>query len=254
MTHTDPARGADFDTPTGDRRRSFADLHCHTNASFDSLASPAAVVAAAARRGLTHLAITDHDRVDGALAARTAAPPGLVVIVGEEIRSADGDLLGLFLREAVRPGMPVDETIAAIHEQGGLAGIPHPFDRLRASGLASRRSVEVLERMASLVDFVEVHNARIPFAGANERAARYARDHGLPGTASSDAHTVLEVGVAYTILDGPIEDAPGFMALLRGADLVHGRASLIIRGFMPVAKAVQRIRGNRRVRPGGGTA
>ncbi|HEU0242817.1 MAG TPA: PHP domain-containing protein, partial [Candidatus Limnocylindrales bacterium] len=73
--------------------RSFIDLHCHTNASFDSLSDPAKVVRAAATRGLTHLAITDHDRIDGALRARDAAPAGLTVIVGEEIRTADGDLI-----------------------------------------------------------------------------------------------------------------------------------------------------------------
>src|SRR6185437_6470129 len=67
--------------------RAFVDLHCHTSASFDSLANPAGVVRAAAARGLTHLAITDHDRIDGALAARDAAPAGLTILVGEEIRT-----------------------------------------------------------------------------------------------------------------------------------------------------------------------
>ena len=71
--------------------RAFIDLHCHTSASFDSLAKPADVAHAAHARGLTHLIVTDHDRIDGALAARAAAPPGLTVIVGEEVRTADGD-------------------------------------------------------------------------------------------------------------------------------------------------------------------
>ena len=115
--------------------RAFIDLHCHTSASFDCLARPGDVVRAAAERGLTHLAITDHDRIDGALEARELAPAGLTVIIGEEVRTADGDLIAAFLERASRPGMSAPETIAAAREQGGLVGIPHPFDRLRGSML-----------------------------------------------------------------------------------------------------------------------
>src|SRR5437867_497357 len=86
----------------------FVDLHCHTSASFDSLATPAAVVRAAAARGLTHLAITDHDRIVGALEAQALAAreaPGLTVLVGQEIRTTGGDMIGLFLHEPVAPGL-----------------------------------------------------------------------------------------------------------------------------------------------------
>ena len=86
--------------------RAFIDLHCHTSASFDSLAAPASVVNAAVKRGLTHLAITDHGTIDGALAARAAAPEGFTVITGEEIRTAEGDLIAMFLHTAVAQGMP----------------------------------------------------------------------------------------------------------------------------------------------------
>ncbi|MDP4943802.1 MAG: PHP domain-containing protein, partial [bacterium Ellin6529] len=71
--------------------RAVVDLHCHTSASFDSLSDPAAVARTAASRGITHLAITDHDRIDGALRARDTATPGLTVIVGSEVRTAQGD-------------------------------------------------------------------------------------------------------------------------------------------------------------------
>src|SRR5664279_5291217 len=87
-------------------RRSFFDLHCHTSYSFDSLARPRDQVRAAALRGLTHLAITDHDRIDGALEARDLAPEGLTVIVGEEVKTADGDLICLFLERPLAPGRP----------------------------------------------------------------------------------------------------------------------------------------------------
>src|SRR5688572_11519374 len=100
--------------------RAFIDLHCHTSASFDSLADPVAVARAAASRGLTHLVVTDHDRIDGALRARDAAPDGLTVLIGEEVKTADGDLICVFLERAVPPGLPAAETIAAARDQGGL--------------------------------------------------------------------------------------------------------------------------------------
>jgi predicted metal-dependent phosphoesterase TrpH len=224
--------------------RAFVDLHCHTRASFDCLSAPKAVVRAAVERGLTHLAITDHDRIDGALEARQLAPAGLTVIVGEEVNTRDGDLICLFLERAIPPGLSAEETISAARQQGALVGIPHPFDRLRGSLLRDAR----MDSLGASVDWVESHNARLMGRG-NERAAAYARERGLPGVAVSDAHSILEIGVAYTALDGDPSTPSGLLAALTGVQLVPGRASLVIRAWTPVAKLVQRTRGNRRVRP-----
>ncbi len=228
--------------------RAFVDLHCHTSASFDSLASPEAVVKAATTRGITHLAITDHDRIEGALRARDAAPDGLTVIVGEEVKTADGDLIALFLESAVSPGKPARETIAEVRDQGGLVGIPHPFDKHRGSMFNDPR----LEGIGGLVDWVEAHNARVVGGSGNERAAAFARELGLPGIAVSDAHSSLEVGVAYTALDGDPSTPEGLLAALATLvtlDLVPGRATYFVRLWTPVAKGIQRIRGNGRRRP-----
>jgi predicted metal-dependent phosphoesterase TrpH len=233
-------------TPPGDRY--FADLHTHSRASFDSLASPEALIRTAARRGLTHLAITDHDRVDGALEGRAIAAtvaPDVTVIVGEEIKSAEGDLVALFLDRAVPPGLSADETIAAVRSQGGLIGIPHPFDRYRGSLLNDAR----MERLVDMVDWVETHNARVLLGNGNQKAAELAHAHGRPGIAVSDAHSSFEVGVAYTALDRDPSTAAGLLAGLPTAELVLGRASLYVRLWTPIAKAVQRARGNRRVLP-----
>lgn len=233
---------------------SFVDLHCHTRASFDSLSSPASVVRAALARGLTHLAITDHDRIEGALEARDIASHAgadgagsLTVIVGEEIRTADGDLIALFLDRAVPPGMSAPETVAAIRDQGGLVGIPHPFDRFR--GTLGRDGG--MRAIVPLVDWIETHNARLVGRG-NERAAELAAAHGLPGVAVSDAHTVLEVGVAYSILAGDPSTAAGLRSALGGVQLVPGRASVAVRLVTPIAKLIQRARGNERVSRSGG--
>jgi hypothetical protein len=199
---------------------------------------------------LTQLAITDHDRIDGAVEARDLAPtiaPEVSVIVGEELRTVDGDLIGLFLEEAIPPGLSADEAIAAIRAQGGLVGIPHPFDRFRGSLLRAAN----LERLVGSVDWIEAYNARVAVGSGNERAQELARAEGRPGIAVSDAHSAFEVGVAYTAFDGDPSTGAGLLAALPTAELVTGRASFYVRLLTPIAKVVQRARGNGRVRPPG---
>lgn len=224
--------------------RAFVDLHCHTGASFDCLSRPRDVVRAAAERGITHLIVSDHDRIDGALEARDAAPESITVIIGEEVRTLEGDLICAFLERAIPPGMSALDTIAAAREQGALVGVPHPFDRMRGSLLRDAR----MASLAPLVDWVEVHNARLVGSG-NEQAAEFANEHGLAGVAVSDAHSIIEVGVAYTALEGDPSTPAGLLAALPTAQLVTGRASYAVRLWTPIAKGVQRLRGNGRVRP-----
>jgi predicted metal-dependent phosphoesterase TrpH len=204
------------------------------------------VARAAERRGITHLAITDHDRIDGAFRARDGAPGGLTVIVGEEVRTAAGDLVCLFLEAAVPPGLPPAETIALVREQGGLVGIPHPFDRHRGS---MANSPAELDALVELVDWVEAYNARVIFREGNERAQAFALRSGLPGVAVSDAHSLLEVGVASTRVIGDPATPAGLLLTLATAQVQPGRATYLARGMTPLAKLVQRARGNGRVRP-----
>jgi predicted metal-dependent phosphoesterase TrpH len=228
--------------------RRFVDLHTHSRASFDSLASPESLVRTAAARGLTHLAITDHDRIDGALEAReraAAIAPELTVIVGEEVRTLDGDLICLFLDHPIPSGLSTDEAIAAAREQGALVGVPHPFDRFRGSLLRDAR----MERLVGAIDWIETHNARVISAKGNEQAVAFAARHRIPGIAVSDAHSALEVGVAYTVLHGDLSTPAGMLAALAALpapELITGRASFYVRLLTPVAKLVQRTRGNGR--------
>ena len=231
-------------------RRAFVDLHCHTSASFDSLATPGAVIRAAAARGLTHLAITDHDRIDGALDAQSRAAteaPGLTVLVGQEIRTTAGDLIGVFLDEAIRPGLSPAEAVAAVRAQGGLVGMAHPFDRFRGS--VGRGASAELDALAGMVDWIETWNARLMFGDGNALAAELAARVGVAGVAVSDAHTTMELGVAATILSGDPHTPEGLRAALAGPlELLTGRASAYVRLFGPAAKLVQRARGRGRVR------
>ena len=227
--------------------RAVVDLHCHTSASFDSLSDPVAVARTAAERGITHLAITDHDRIDGALRARDAATPDLTVIVGSEVRTQEGDLIALFLEHPITAGLPASEAIAAIRAQGGLVGIPHPFDGWRGSLLRDEAALALVRE----VDWIEGWNARLVAPGGNQRAAELAIAHGVPSVAASDAHTLLEIGGAATIMSGDLSNAAGFHAALHGdITRITGRGALVARLITPIAKLINASRGNRRVAPG----
>jgi predicted metal-dependent phosphoesterase TrpH len=234
------------DPAAGRGAAAIVDLHCHSSGSFDSLADPSAIMKAALARGLTHLAITDHDRVDVALRARDEAPEGLTVIVGEEIKTRDGDLVAVFIERQILPGMSALETIEAVRSQGGLVGVPHPFDRLRGYG---RKSGARLDDIAAKVDWIEAYNARVVGGSANETAALFAHDHGLPGICASDSHTVIEVGVCYNALQGDPGSPAGLLAALAGVDMHPSRATFYVRAWTPMAKLIQQLRGNGRVRP-----
>ncbi len=201
---------------------------------------------AAAQRGLTHLAITDHDRLDAALKARDAAPPELTVIVGQEIRTSAGDLIGLYLQRPIAPGMSPRAAAEAVHEQGGVVGLPHPFDRFR-SGAGRPEWAAALDELVPQLDYVETWNARLMLGDGNARAAKFATQCGLPGVAVSDAHTVAEIGVAYTVVAGPPDTADDLRRVLGSVHLVTGHGSRLARLGMPATKLIQRMRGNRRV-------
>ena len=194
-----------------------ADLHNHTHFSPDSILSPRDVVRRAKEVGIQWVAITDHNTVRGGLAVREIAE-GFKVIVGEEIRSADGEILGLFIEEDIPGGLSARETIARIRHQGGIVGVPHPFDSLR-SALAERE----LTALAGDIDFVEALNSRIVFGIHNKRALEFARKHQLPVSAASDAHSPQELGRSYVEMP-PFSGAADFLESLRAGRIV-GRLS-----------------------------
>ena len=192
------------------------DLHIHTSASHDCLSVPGDVVRRARQIGLDRIAITDHDEIDGALAARELDPE--LVIVGEEIRTSEGlDLIGLWIERRIPPGGDFREVAEAIHAQGGVVYVPHPFDAHRGT------SEPFLDGMADHVDAVEALNARVHDASRNARAAAWARRHGLPSGAGSDAHTLREIGRARVLM-APFANPDSFLQSLRGGR-VEGRAS-----------------------------
>jgi predicted metal-dependent phosphoesterase TrpH len=181
-----------------------ADLHIHTTHS-DGTANVREVLAhVAAKTDLRVIAITDHDAIAGALEARRLAPEfGLEVIVGEEVSTAEGHLLALFVETFLPPGRPAAETIAAIHDQGGLAIAPHPFDQ----GVPSLGRAGLRERCVSgewRFDAIEGLNAAVmwPRRDCNRVARDCAAELQLPVIGGSDAHSLPTIGTGYTLFAG----------------------------------------------------
>jgi len=171
----------------------------HTGFSQDSLMEPEKLVAKCAAVGLDWVAITDHNTIAGALEVQRLAnlrsTQGRLfrVIVGEEIKSQGGEIIGLFLQEAVPRGLTALETVQRIKDQGGLVSVPHPFDHFRRSVIARAALQEILPH----VDIIEAFNARNTLQRDNRTAEKLALDHNILVSAVSDSHTLVEVGRTY---------------------------------------------------------
>lgn len=177
------------------------DLHSHTMWSGDSTTTPEELERAVAETGIDVVCITDHNAIRGA--EQLACSLGCRVIVGEELRTHAGEIIGLFLRERVPFGVPPREAAARIRDQGGLVYIPHPFDPMRRN-LAEPALVDLTE--TGMVDAVEAFNAKTSLPHLNERAARFAARYDLAAGAGSDAHVPDAIGAAYVEMpdfDGP---------------------------------------------------
>jgi predicted metal-dependent phosphoesterase TrpH len=191
------------------------DLHVHSRSSRDCLMAPARIREAAIRRGLAGVAITDHD-------VFTKVPNDgspFVFVAAEEIKTKDrGDIIGLFLKEEVKPA-PMRHVLAEIHSQGALAIVPHPFDSL------GRRAVRPRLEEAHEFDAIEIFNSRCVRKEDNRKALRFAFDCQRPAVGGSDAHFYSEIGNAVTLAEIPTgAKAKERLALLKKA-ISEGKTS-----------------------------
>lgn len=193
------------------------DMHVHTCYSKDATLSLETIMESCEQRGLDGVAITDHNTIAGALALKEIAP--FLVIVGEEIDTTKGEILGLFLKEEIPGGLMPEEAMARIREQGGLVGVSHPLDRLRRSAMRQVALLDILDEL----DFLEGFNSRVTFPSDNRKAQALAQARGLPITAGSDAHTAYEIGRAYVEMSN-FNGRDGFLEALKEAQ-IFGRLS-----------------------------
>ena len=169
------------------------DLHLHSRYSHDSSTSLDALIKRARECGLDRIALTDHNTAKGALELATLAPE--LTIVGEEAKTREGELIGLFITRRVPPYLRPEEAMDLIHEMGGLTYIPHPLDRNR-SHFRSERIVELADR----IDIIETYN---PWAepSANRAAAELAAELGKVAATGSDSHGIDEIGRSWMEVD-----------------------------------------------------
>ena len=225
--------------PLADRNWIVVDLHTHTSASHDCRVPPALLLEHAEAEGLGAIAVTDHNVFSGAEeVAELARGRDIVVIPGEEVKTdAQGEVIGLFLREQIPRGMSFGDTIAAIKAQGGLVYLPHPFDRMHAIP-----DPATLHRELGQIDVFEVYNARLLFETYNDEALRFARKYNLTMGAGSDAHVLQGVGTGalrMRAFDGPDE----FLLSLRTAEILRRPKSLLyLQSLKWAAQAKERVR------------
>ena len=171
------------------------DLHTHSEASIDGGITPEQYAEILQNEVLDVIAITDHNRIDFAKGMEKALGSERI-IVGEEISTLDGDIIGLYLSDFVKPGMSAKETADAIHAQNGLVYVPHPFEKIR-NGIQQ----DILNGIVDKIDIIESYNGRALTKKHGIEANTWAVKNKIPGCASSDAHGALGVGHTYTTLN-----------------------------------------------------
>ncbi|MFO8100637.1 MAG: PHP domain-containing protein [Dehalococcoidia bacterium] len=167
------------------------DLHLHTCYSPDARSPLDGIIRKSQELGLGCIVVTDHNTIEGALRMKEISP--LPVIVGEEVMTTAGEIIGYFLEEEIPRGLTPFETMSRIKEQGGLVCLPHPFDGM------GRHPLKAPDRdgLLSYIDIIEVFNARSLKNNFSMQALGFAREHGFLQSAGSDSHTLSEIGNAY---------------------------------------------------------
>ncbi|WP_277553811.1 PHP domain-containing protein [Halobaculum limi] len=198
------------------------DPHVHSEESYDGHDPVELLLEHAAEIGLDGIVVTDHDAIEASLRAADLAPEyGLIGIPGVEVSTAAGHLLAIGVEERPPARRPFTETVETVREMGGVAVVPHPFQRTRHG---------VRRRHIDDCDGVEVFNAWLFTGYRNRRARRFAEAHGYPGVAASDAHHARYIGRAFTEVTVPEATHPAVVdgddvvaALAAGNGSVHGR-------------------------------
>jgi len=192
--------------------------------SYHALCSLKGIVKACERRGISCLAVTDHNSIEGACRLREVAP--FKVIIGEEIETQEGEIIGLFLEKRIPPDLSAEETIERIKEQGGVVYLPHPFGQFRKFRFSQKRLDGLVER----IDVVEVFNSRSLNQEFDRRARKFAADNHLLMGAGSDAHTLAEVGRSFVEME-EFKGQEEFLKNLKDARVVGRKTPLSLRFF-----------------------
>ncbi len=220
-------------TENGEKRLR-VELHVHTIGSHDSLMKPQKILDRCDRLGIDRIAVTDHDVISVALEMKALAPHR--VIVGEEIQTSQGEIIGYFLTELIPGGLDPMETIQRLRAQGAVINIPHPFDALRTPNFTRAQ----IEEIAPHVDALETFNARCITNVPNEKAKTFAQANGLLETVGSDAHSLLELGKANLLMQD-FWDPETFLTALKDAKQITKKSSPLVHFSSRFAKFYKKL-------------
>jgi predicted metal-dependent phosphoesterase TrpH len=216
------------------------DMHVHSWHSGDSATDPKKIAELYCDRHILCL-VTDHNTTAGSLAVSAEIKkvnPDIPLIRSEEIMTASGEIIGLFLTEEVHPYLSAAETVDLIHDQGGLALVPHPFCSYRTS---SAIRPDILDEIIDEVDIIEGYNGRTVREEDNFRAREYAIQHNKPVSVGSDAHTIQELGRCYMELE-PFSGPGELLASLKSGRPDFCRMDSSIHQLTRLVKAVKKDR------------
>ncbi|RLQ05541.1 PHP domain-containing protein [Geobacillus stearothermophilus] len=188
------------------------------------------------KKGINCVAITDHNTIEGALWFKEYSKK-INVIIGEEIFTDKGEIIGLFLEKNIEPGLSPEETVYQIKEQGGIVYIPHPFDKDRI------KSCLELEKILSLqdeIDIIETFNSRTRQQKFNDKAYKLCKELNKISAVGSDSHTVAEIGRSYQIID-PFNTPYEFLKNLMKAKQVSEPSPKIVHQYTRVAKRLKKL-------------
>lgn len=209
------------------------DFHVHSKYSFDSIMEPKNIIKIAKKKNLNAIAITDHNTIKGSIVTKNFVKDNsdFQIIIGAEISSDIGDIIGLFLTDEIISHKGVD-VIKEIRNQGGISVLAHPFKR------NSKISNEIIEK----IDAIEVFNARgnsFICRNANYKAIKFAKGLNKPFTAGSDAHLYFEVGRGRCILNCDYEDIRDTILSKKKVKISGFESSLFIEPWSQTIKIIK---------------
>lgn len=216
------------------------EFHVHTKSSKDSTLNFMFLKLACKIKGVNCIAITDHNEIAGALKCKeNFEKKGISVIVGEEIFTKDGEIIGLYLKDKIEPGKTCEETINQIKKQGGLVYIPHPYEPYREKTVLKEKCIKDFQND---IDMIECHNGRNRELSISNYQENICNNYHLRKVVGSDAHTFFEIGRNYMYLNS-IDRAHLLEAIDNCENIQKKECIKLAHTWTKVAKALKLLKG-----------
>ena len=218
------------------------EVHVHTRYSKDSLLSLSILYFRCRIKNIKWIAITEHNNIDGGIAFKKYCEKRgnkVNVIIGEEIFTNAGEIIGLYLKEKIPPQMSVEDTIRAIKSQNGVVYVPHPFDEKRKKTVLK---YEEIEKNKEQIDCIEIHNGRNVKKDYSIKQEKIAENNNLLAVVGSDAHTWIEIGRNYLIVDHAPVNSIEFVNAIQDATLIKKECILLAHKITKIAKGLKLVR------------